>query len=204
MKYQQIPIRRLSRAGSALLRDGDWHPFSEVGDVQYRVVEQIVQRVRLEPGESEHILDLFALFPPLPSRLLATGFREELCFRNPHGAWTLCEHYTRPFDEWERLARLERGFGITLHRVQEGLLEYLVPLPGFSYNAVRHGLILLRAASALAVELQRLAREERSMSDQEMTGLLRTLVAMFEEEHPPLAKPKRTPGLPSLFDEENA
>lgn len=202
MKYQQIPIRRLSRAASSLIRDGAWHGFSEDADVHYRVTDQVVQKVRIEPNETTKVLGLFSMFPPLPTRLMSTGFREELCFRDRHGVWVLREQYARPFEDWERLSRMARSFGVGLQRVQEGLLEYSVQLPGFSFNAVQHALILLRSCMALAVEMQRLAREERNMGDQEMAGLLKTLVAMHSEECPPLVKPKKGPHLPSLFDED--
>ncbi|MDH7515709.1 MAG: hypothetical protein QHI48_07545 [Bacteroidota bacterium] len=174
MKYDQIPLSRLSRAAVSIERRLGWHPFHSDERTHYRVVGRMVQRVRLEQGEDERCLELFEHIPPLPRRLFHEGFREGISFRVDDDAYVLHGMYLRLFVGWDLLARAGEAFGVRTHFAGENSLEYSVVVGKWSLGSVLEALATARAFALVAADLAHDARDGIPHTVGEIRGLIRT------------------------------
>ena len=144
MKYQQIRIARLAEAGRKLHPDGKWHAFENVTETFYRVIGRLVQRVKLEAGESRDYLRLFDAVNPLPTGLLREGFRNEIVFHIDDDAYVLDETYTRVFEGWEHLAACAVAHGCTATPAGSNALAWKIRFETWSEERIHRALIVAR------------------------------------------------------------
>ncbi len=182
MKYQQIPITRLSRAGNRLLHDGEWHPFADDASLHYRVRGKIVQRVRLEAGETDAVLSHFKNFAPLPSKVLREGFREELCFRIEDDAYALSDNFTRGFIGWNQLAHVAEKQGVRTLAAEGNLLSYSVRIEEWTPEDILRSLVLAKAYALIAARISDDAKQGIQHSDRDVAGLFAAAVEVLCED----------------------
>ncbi|PLX32887.1 MAG: hypothetical protein C0600_01395 [Ignavibacteria bacterium] len=187
MRYQQTPISRLSKAAKFLVSDGNWHPFMEEAGVFYRVQGKIVQRVRIEGGEAESLLQLFDNFPPLPSRVLKEGFREELHFTIEDDHYLLNGMLVRAYVGWDLLAMAAADLGVRLSFLGGNSLQCAILMEEWNTEQIIRTLLLAKAFSQVAAQLAVDAREGVPHIKSEISGLLRTAHEM-QMEHIDLEK----------------
>ncbi|MDX9760389.1 MAG: hypothetical protein RBU27_14630 [Bacteroidota bacterium] len=182
MRYQQTPISRLSKAAAFLVKDGAWHPFAEEAGVWYRVRGKIMQRLRLEPGESDELLSLFDRFEPLPPRALKEGFREELRFILDDDRYLLAGMLVRAYVGWDALAAAAAPLGIRLEYLGGNSLRCDILITEWTAADIIRALVLAKAFANVAALLARDAREGIPHIPSEIRGLLQSAFEMFWEE----------------------
>jgi hypothetical protein len=182
MKYQQVPLTRLSSAGTRLEQDGQWHAFGAVAGVWYRVHGRVVQRVTLEAGEDSALLRLFDGCGPLPSKALKEGFREELCFRISDDRYTLAGMLLRFFVGWDVLALAGRDFGVATRFYGGNSLEYSVFIEEWTSAAMTRAVVTAKAFAMVGSSLALDAKQGIPHTEAEIKGLLRTARELLAEE----------------------
>lgn len=182
MRYQQTPISRLAKAAKYLVNDGEWHPFMDEDGVYYRVQGKIVQRVRIEAGEADSLLRLFDGFPPLPSRTLKEGFREELHFAVKDDHYLLNGMLVRAYVGWDLLAMASADMGVRMSFLGGNSLQCSIVIEEWSPEQIIRTLLLAKAFSQVAAQLAVDAREGVPHIQSEITGLLRTAHEMQLEQ----------------------
>lgn len=206
MRYQQTPVARLSKAAKFLEKDGKWHPFAGEEGMWYRVRQRDVQRIRLEAGETEELLQLVDELGPLPSRALREGFREELRFVLQDDHYLLSGMLLRAYVGWDMLAAAARTMDVQLEFLGGNALRCDIRIDEWSTEAVTRALLRARACAQVAAQLAVDAREGVPHIPQEITGLLQAAYETLMEEvgplHPAAAAPRRDAEQGSLFGEE--
>jgi hypothetical protein len=196
MRYQQTPISRLSKAAKFLEADGGWHPFVGEEGVWYRVAGKMVQRVRLERGETDAMLRLFDRFEPIPSRALKEGFREELRFIVQDDHYLLAGMLVRAYVGWDMLASAGESFGMRLEYPGGNSLRCDIRIDEWTAEDIVRALVLAKAFSKVAAQLALDAREGVPHIRQEITGLLQSAFDLYLEEIgglPRAASPSTSP-----------
>ena len=203
MKYTQIPLSRLSRAGKLFVSDGQWHRSVNDDALYYRVQGKMVQRIRLEVGETVALLPLFAGFTPLPSKALREGFREELRFRIEDDAYVLSDNYTRGFIGWNRFAHIAEKKGITTTVAEGNLLRYSVRIADWTSTEILRSIIRAKVFALIATRIGEDSKLGIEHSDKEVTGMFTAAEELLAEElglsEPELPVKKNSPPQISLF-----
>lgn len=182
MRYQQTPLARLSKAAKFLESDGAWHPFVGEEGVWYRVRGKLVQRVRLESGETDDLLRLFERFEPLPSKALREGFREELRFIIADDHYLLAGMLMRAYVGWDKLASAGEPLGVHLEYLGGNSLRCDIRIREWTAADIIRSLILSKSVSKVAVLLAQDSREGIPHTTPEITGLLHSAFELFMEE----------------------
>jgi hypothetical protein len=182
MKYQQIPLARLSKAGTRFIADGEWHSFTGDPLLMYRVVKKTVQRVRLEENENADLLKLFDSFPPFPSKVLREGFREEICFRVADDEYCIADMYVRAFVGWNMLAHVAEAKRVTASIIGGNTLSYSVRFSEWRQDVIVRALVLAKAFAMLAAQLAEDARLGIPHTEKEIAGLLHSAGSILLEE----------------------
>jgi len=182
MRYQQTPISRLSRASAALITDGSWQPFASEPGVYYRVLDRTMQKVRFETYEDQRLLRLFERIAPLPSRVLKEGFREELHFAIEDDHYLLTDIFVRVFIGWDALARAAADIGIRMTFVGGNSLHCAIRIDSWDEPSIVRALVVSKAFSRVSGQLASDAVEGIPHTSREMSGLLRSAVALYMEE----------------------
>ena len=188
MKYQQVPLTRLSSAGTRLDKDGQWHAFGTAGGAWYRVQGRVVQRVTLEAGEDEALLRLFDACGPLPSKALKEGFREELTFRVHDDTYLLSGMLLRFFIGWDVLARVGRDLGVAIRFFGGNSLEYTVSFDEWTPSAMTAAVVTAKAFAMVGSSLAQDSKQGIPHTEAEVIGLLRTARDFLSEEIGPQEK----------------
>ena len=194
MKYQQVPISRLSSSGALLEQDGAWHPFGGDTGSWYRVHGRIVQRVTLEAGEDPSLLRLLEACGPLPSKALKEGFREVLTFRVHDDRYLLTGMLLRSYVGWDVLERAGRDLDVSLRFFGGNSLEYSVLIREWTPDCVARALLAAKAFAMVGASLAQDAKQGIPHTESEIRGLLRTARDVFAEDLglPHTEKPSRS------------
>ncbi len=182
MIYQQIPTIRLAHAARKLNYDGAWHPFGDDGRTFYRIVKNVMQRVRLEEDEDLELLALFNDIKPLPSKAARGGFKEEIRIRIEDDAYVLCNQWIRAYLGWELLMEaVEHSGGALIFRGANSL-EFRYGMASFTMSEFRRALLLGKAVSIVAPQLATDAVQGVPHTKAEVRGLLHSAYSVLAEE----------------------
>lgn len=182
MKYQQVPRRRLSSAADKLESDGSWRPLADAPRTYYRVVSGLVQRVVLEPGESDAMLGMLDRLRPLPPKALRSGFREELTLRVVDDRYALTGVLVRAFVGWDLLAHAAGEVGAILRHYGGNTLECSILFDAWTTANVARAMVLAKAIGSVGAMLAEDARQGIPHTRGEVAGLLRSACDVLLED----------------------
>jgi hypothetical protein len=182
MKYQQVPRRRLSSAADKLESDGAWRPLADAPRTYYRVVSKLVQRVVLEPGESDAMLGMLDRLAPLPPKALRSGFREELTLRIVDDRYALTGVLVRAFVGWDLLAHAAGEVGAILRHYGGNTLECSILFDAWTTANVARAMVLAKAIGSVGAMLAEDARQGIPHTRAEVAGLLRSACDVLLED----------------------
>ncbi len=182
MKYQQVPRRRLSSAADKLESDGTWRPLADAPRTYYRVVSGLVQRVVLEPGESDAMLGMLDRLRPLPPKALRSGFREELTLRIVDDRYALTGVLVRAFVGWDLLAHAAGEVGAILRHYGGNTLECSILFDAWTTANVARAMVLAKAIGSVGAMLAEDARQGIPHTRGEVAGLLRSACDVLLED----------------------
>ena len=143
---------------------------------------KIVQRVRIEAGETYSLLQLFDNFDPLPSRMLKEGFRDELRFTIVDDHYLLNGMLVRAYVGWDMLAVASADLGNRLSFLGGKSLQCSIVFDEWTDENIIRTLGLAKAFAKVASQLAIKSKEGVPHIQMEIAGLLNAAFEFMMED----------------------